>query len=318
MKKVIISTIFAAIAAVPAMALDISLDHKGPGLRVLTVKEAPEGFGRGLPMGPAALRYDGESLWAIDSIAGSFVEYDGAGKALRSLKIDGADRMVIADFAFEKNAEGKTSAIWAVGSEQTDVVRIDPEGKVVGSFSTGLGMPARIELLPGGKVAVFDQGIPAVVAFDAAGTKLWQQEAIGKGFKAEANGDILFLAAKGDNVFVCRRSDADGKVVELLELPVSQDSNPTMLLSRDNGEILVGFHSLSEETGEIAYNISRMSLSGKPMASVTTDFPAPFINRVIVEKGEALFLVNFIEENDQYILRLSDFAPEMIEEAAQG
>lgn len=300
------------------MAVDISLSNANDGLRVLTTKEAPEGFGRGLPMGPSAVRFIDNSLWAVDSIAGRFVEFDLAGKEQKAVTVKDGDKLVIADFAFQKDAAGKLAALWAVGSERADLVKIDLEGKVLASFVTDLCFPAQLELLPQNRLAVLDQGLSVVFIYDETGRKLWQHQCLGKGFVAEANGDLLFLSRKQEAVALSRRVDATGLIVELCELPVGVDANPSLLMSRENGELIFSFHSLSEASGEPAYNISRISVAGKPMASMTTAFPAAFINRVIVAEGEKLFLVSFIEENNKYILRLSDFAPTMIEEASQG
>lgn len=300
------------------MALDINLATSGADLRVLTTKEAPEGFGRGLPMGPSSVRFNDGSLWAVDSIAGRFVEFDSAGKEQKSIGVKDASKLVLADFVFEKSVDDKTVAIWAVGSEQADILKIDLEGNVLASFSTGLSIPGQLELLPQKQFVILDQGQSVFAAFDESGKKLWQQECLGKGFITEASGDILFISKKGETAVLARRINTTGQVVDLFEMPVGIDANPSLLIGQSKDEIVFSFHSLAEETGEYAYNISRISLDGKPMASMTTTFPAAFINRVIVSDGQKLLFVSFVEENSTYILRLSDFAPTMIEEASQG
>ncbi|HQB84190.1 MAG TPA: hypothetical protein PLR50_11885, partial [Candidatus Rifleibacterium sp.] len=214
MKKIIISTVLAAMAAFPVLALDLDLTVKGDGLQVLTEKEAPEGFGRGLPMGPGSLQFDGNSLWAVDSIAGRFVEFDAAGKELRKISINGGDQLVIADFATIKDKDGKTDGFWALGSERPELVKIDMTGKILASFSTELSIQARLELLPGNRLAVLDQGMSQIAVFDETGKQLFKQSAVGKGFAA-ANGDILFLNQEGETVVLCKRTDATGQVEKL-------------------------------------------------------------------------------------------------------
>lgn len=308
---------FIAVSALPALALDLNLTTTADGLRVLTTKEAPEDFGRGLPMGPSSVQFAGQSLWAVDSLNGRFVEYDLTGKELRAIKVDKADKLIIADFAFEKDAEGKNVAIWAVGSEEAQVLKIDLEGKILTSFSTGLSFPARLELLPGGCVAVLDQAAPKIATFDASGRKLREQPCLGKGFVAEANGDILFLNRKDDKVALCRWFyNISVPVTEVKVLDVGCDAEPSLLMFRNNDEVFFSFHSLDEKTGAYAYNITRTSLAGNFAGSRSFAFPAAFINRPLLDDGKSLFLVEFNDESGAYLLKINEF--EMIEEASQG
>ncbi len=309
---------FAALTTLPVLALDLDLAVKGDGLRVLTEKEAPEGFGRGLPMGPAALQFNGTSLWAIDSIAGCFVEFDAAGKEIRKININGGDQLVIADFAALADKDGKTDGFWALGSERPELVKIDMAGKILASFSTELSIQARLELLPGNRLAVLDQGMGQIAIFDETGKQLFKQSAVGKGFAVTPAGDILFLNQEGEAVALYKRTDTNGQVEKLSELPISVDSHPSLLLGLKSGEVLIGFHSFDEEKAEASYNISRMTTAGKITATMTTAFPAAFIGRTVIDDGKNLFLVSFIEETGKYLLRLSDFAPTLIEEAAEG
>lgn len=318
MKKIIISTFLAAMATFPVLALDLDLTVKGDGLRVLTEKEAPEGFGRGLPMGPGALHFDGTSLWAVDSIAGRFVEFDASGKELRRVAVNGGDQLVIADFAMLKDKDGKTDGIWALGSERPELVKIDLTGKILASFSTELSIQARLELLTANRLAVLDEGMNQIAVFDETGKQLFKQSAVGKGFATNDNGDILFLNQEAETVALFKRTDVTGQVEKLAELPVSVDSHPSLLLGLKNDEVLIGFHSFDEEKAEASYNISRMTTAGKITATMTTAFPAAFIGRTVIDDGKNLFLVSFIEESGRYLLRLSDFAPALIEEAAEG
>lgn len=318
MKKIIISTFLAAMATFPVLALDLDLTVKGDGLRVLTEKEAPEGFGRGLPMGPGALHFDGTSLWAVDSIAGRFVEFDASGKELRRVAVNGGDQLVIADFAMLKDKDGKTDGIWALGSERPELVKIDLTGKILASFSTELSIQARLELLTANRLAVLDEGMNQIAVFDETGKQLFKQSAVGKGFATNDNGDILFLNQEAETVALFKRTDATGQIEKLAELPVSADSQPSLLIGLKNDEVLIGFHSFDEEKAEASYNISRMTTAGKITATMTTAFPAAFIGRTVIDDGKNLFLVSFIEESGRYLLRLSDFAPALIEEAAEG
>ncbi len=316
MKK-LLTTMFIAASTLPALALDLNLTTNAEGLRVLTAKEAPEDFGRGLPMGPSSVQFAGQTLWAVDSLNGRFVEYDLTGKELRAVKVDNADKLIIADFAFEKDAEGKNIAIWAVGSEEAQVLKIDLEGKILASFSTGLSFPARIELLPGGRLAILDQEPPKIATFDATGKKLHEQPCLGKGFVAEADGNILFLGRKDDKVVLSRLGDNPAKpVTELKVLDVSCDSEPSLLMFRNNDEVFFSFHSLDEKTGAYAFNITRTSLAGNFAGSRTVEFPAAFINRPLLDDGKSLFMVQFSDMNGAYLLKINEF--EMFEEASEG
>lgn len=317
MKKAIVTTIMAVLSALPLFSMELNLSVSGPGLKVLTSKEAPEGFGRGLPMGPSSLRFINNSLWAVDSIAGRFVEFNEQGQEQKSISVENADQLVISDFAFENDAEGKPVAIWAVGTEQSDVLKTDMTGKILASFSTDLIFPAQLELLPGGELAISDQGLPNISIYNASGQQVWRHEIIGKNFVAETNGDLLFLTAKDENVAIMKRLHTTGELVEQCELPMGEDSNPALLFIR-NGEIFFSFHSSEEESEEYTFNINRFSLASKAMATLTTEFPAPFINRLLLENNGNLLLVSFVDEDGRYLLRLREFIDDMITEDSEG
>lgn len=322
MKKVIITAVFAAMATLPVLALDLNLSVKDAGLRILTAKEAPEGFGRGLPMGPSALHYAGTSLWAVDSIAGRLVEFNGEGKEVASLTVADGDKLVISDFAVIADETGKNKGFWLIGSEKPEVIKIDNAGNVLASFSTDLSIQSRVETLSGGRLAIFDQGMSAFAVYEETGKMLFKQSGIGSGIAVEKNGDILFLNLEEvgleDKLFLCRRADADGKISKICELPFAPESNPALLLGLENGQVLVGFHSLDEEKDEATYNICRVAADGNVTATMNTGFPAAFISRPVISDGNKLLLVSFVEENGQYLLRLSDLVEELIEAAAEG
>lgn len=309
-------------ATFPVLALDLNLSVKGEGLSVLTAKEAPEGFGRGLPMGPASLHYSGASLWAVDSIAGRLVEFNSEGKEVASLTVKDGDKLVISDFAMIADEAGKNKGFWLVGSEKPEVIKIDNTGNILASFATDLSIQTRVEMLPGGRLAIFDQGMSAFAVYDETGKMLFKQSGIGSGIAIEKNGDILFLSLEEvgleDKLFLCRRTDADGKISKVCELPFAPESNPALLLGLENGQVLVGFHSLDEESDEATYNICRVAADGNVSATMNTGFPAAFISRPVISDGDKLLLVSFVEENGQYLLRLSDLVEELIEEAAEG
>jgi len=54
------------------------------------------------------------------------------------------------------------------------------------------------------------------------------------------------------------------------------------------------------------------------MVTLTTAFPAPFINRLLLENNGNLLLVSFVDENGRYLLRLSEFVDDMISEDSEG
>jgi hypothetical protein len=70
-----------------AAAMNLELGKTGDSLAVITANDVPENFGRGLPMGPASLRFLKGNLWVSDSIPGNFVEFDQTGKMLRKIVV---------------------------------------------------------------------------------------------------------------------------------------------------------------------------------------------------------------------------------------
>lgn len=318
MKKTIISSLFIACSMLPVMAVDLKMSVKGPELRVLTEKEAPEGFGRGLPMGPASVRFCGDNIWVVDSIAGAFAEFDKDGKQLRNIAVKDAEKLVIADFALQKTADGSVEALWAVGSEEPLIFKADLAGKVLASFSTELSIPGQIELLPENQLAVLDNGVSAIAIFDAAGKKLDQFEIAGKGFLVKADGTMIYLSAKGEKIFVTSRNLAEKKSVELFELPVVADSHPSILTENEYGDIFYSFVSMDEESDAPAHNVACIDLKGLQKATVTTKFPAAFLARPLINAAGTLKIILFVEEDRKYLLRIDDFTPPLLELESQG
>ena len=63
-------------------ALELPLGTSTADLGLKTLADAGENFGKGLPLGPAALRFVGDSLWVSDSLNKRLVEFDQNGKLL--------------------------------------------------------------------------------------------------------------------------------------------------------------------------------------------------------------------------------------------
>ncbi|MFZ5953188.1 MAG: hypothetical protein ACOYXC_20965 [Candidatus Rifleibacteriota bacterium] len=303
----LMAVIMTFVLSVSAAAVDLNIHESG--LKILTVKDVDENFGRGLPMGPSSMRYAGDNLWVLDSVAGNIVEFDAEGKALRTIKVANADKLVFADFAFEKDQNGQISAIWAIGSEDTRLLKIDLTGKVLKEFGTQISMPCQLELINGRLLVAFDEGPKTISAWDLDGKLMWQQQAAGKRFLVSDNGELLFLGNDKEGLKVFNRNLETGESKALTAFPVSEDSFPSLLAVGKNNDLLFSFQINDEEGSEFLYQIGRASLGEAEMECLTFDFPAPFLNRVLVENHDKIMRIQFIENEGIRLLRVDEFDP---------
>ncbi|MEW6709061.1 MAG: hypothetical protein AB1403_04495 [Candidatus Riflebacteria bacterium] len=290
-----------------AAAVDLKIDESG--LKILTTKDVDENFGRGLPMGPSSMRFAGDNLWVLDSVAGNIVEFDGEGKVLRTIRVANADKLVFADFSIEKDQKGQINAFWAIGSEDTKILKIDLNGKVLKEFGTELSMPCQLEIVKDRFLVAFDEGPKTLKAWDLDGKLLWQQQAAGKRFLVSDSGELVFLSQSKDGLQVFSRNLATGESKALTVFPVSEDSFPCLLAFGKNNDLLFSFQINDEEGVEFLYQIGRVSLGEAEMECLTFDFPAPFLNRVLVENHDKIMRIQFIENEGVRLLRVDEFDP---------
>lgn len=308
MKKILIYSILMLTVILPnATAIDLELGKTDNSLAVITASDVPENFGRGLPMGPASLRFFKGNLWVSDSIPGNFVEFDQTGKTLRKIVVPKGTRYVFHDFAIQTGKDGNVEAIWSIGSEETNVLQVTPDGKVNTEFATGLSMPIQLELLSDNSIAIFDEGEMKIVAFDRSGKQLWHEETAGKKFLVNAEGEIIFLKKMGEEVSVCKRSAKTQKAEVLRPFPVSEDSFPQLESLNSDNSIVFSFHSTSEEDEGLKFMLARLKLDKSELDSLEIAFPEAFIKRFYLQNDNQAFLVKFVDKEGKKLLQIEEF-----------
>lgn len=307
-----------SLSALPALAFDLVLTGQEEGLKLLTAKDVPENFGRGLPMGPSSLRFLADRLWVADSVAGKFVEYDENGNRMQTITIENGEKYLFADFAFQTDGKGELAAIWAIGSEESHLLKIGLDGKIIEEYATKLLDPSQLEMVGGKYLVVFDKAYGRLVAYDLSGKELWQQQAAGNAFVVQENKDLLFIGLEKEKPVICRRDGETGKVKVLRELPVSVEAQPRLLMLKDGQDLLFSFQIMLEGAEDVLVQVARISLEAAEMETVTIDFPAPFLNRILIDRGNHTFLVNFVEVDNGFLLRLSDFSQKISLENSEG
>jgi hypothetical protein len=306
-------------AILPLMAVDIGLSSSGSGLRVITHEDVGDYFGRGLPMGPASLRFFNDRIWVVDSIEGKFAEFSSDGKALKTINVDDGKKFVFADFAFQANSAGVLEAFWAIGSEETQIVKIGLDGKKLAVFASNLSMPAQIELIDKKMLVIYDEALQGLVAFDLQGRELWRKPTVGKGFVVTADNHLIFCAKHGDELVLQQKNPFTGAEKKLRNFPVSQDSQLRLLAIQKNGDLIFSFHIQNEIDATYSFILATISLrTTDEMKTLAADFPAPFLNRIVLTHQDQLLKIDFIEKSGKKLLRLSDFMPEFSYELSEG
>jgi hypothetical protein len=319
MKKILIySILMLTVILQNAAAMNLELGKTGDSLAVITANDVPENFGRGLPMGPASLRFLKGNLWVSDSIPGNFVEFDQTGKMLRKIVVPKGTRYVFHDFALQTGKDGNVEAIWTIGSEETNVLQITPDGKVKTEFATGLSMPIQLELLSDGSIAIFDEGEMKIIAFDKTGKQLWQQETAGKKFLVNNDGEIIFLKKAGEEISVCKRSAKAQKTEVIRTFPVSADSFPQLESLEEDQSIIFSFHSTSEEDEGLKFMLARLKLDKSEMDNLEIVFPAAFLKRFYLQNDKQAYLVKYVDKDGKISLQIEEFDFETSLDKSEG
>lgn len=316
-----ISLILAAvllISQMPAMCLDLNFSANEGGLKLITENDVGEQFGRGLPMGPASVRFLGSDLWVADSLAGKFMSYDRSGKLVQSLAVENGEKYIFADFAFQLGNDSSLEFIWAIGSEETHLLKIAPNGKIVAEFATNLIRPEQIEVVGGRYLVVYDHGYANIVAYDLTGKELWHEPAAAARFAVTATNELVFIRHENEAVKVCKMNLETGKTTVLCGFPISLEAEPRLLLLKDEQNLLFSFHMMSEESNEAMYQIGQLSLTDARLNTVDSAFPAAFLNRFLVEKGNLTFIVSFVESEKERLLRVVEFVADFSERQSEG
>ncbi|MEW6708747.1 MAG: hypothetical protein AB1403_02905 [Candidatus Riflebacteria bacterium] len=288
-------------------AIEIEIQPSGSDLKVISEKDVSGFFGRGLPMGPASMRFFRDSLWIANSVEGNFLEFNADGKLIRKIEVAEGKKFVISDFAFQPGADEKLEAIWAIGSEQTDILKINLNGELVKQFGTELMMPCQIELIANSQLVVFDEGNDTIVSFDLEGKKLWEQKASGKKFLVTSDNEILFIDNASESLCISSKNPATMVVKKDRDIPVNEDGLPSLLAFSPDSEILFSFQAIDVESDSFYWHIGRLSTEDQKIESLAMNHPAPFLNRVLIQNSGRIMIVDFVEGDEKSFFRITDF-----------
>lgn len=290
-----------------SIAMELNLSNPQSLLKVITEKDVSEGFGRGLPMGPASARFFKDNIWFVDSITGNFIELASSGKLLSKFSVAKGSKYIFHDFDFMLSDKNEISAIWAIGSEETNILKIGLDGKVIHEFATKLSIPSQLEIINNKTILIFDEGEMKIFAFDLKGKKLWQQECNGKNFLVNAEKKIIFLKKEKEEIKVCTRSIENDKIEIIRSFPIAEESHPQLLGMTAKGEIYFAFHSTSEKNDKYNFMIGRLTSEKPEIEVVEAEFPASFLKRFFIQKDGSIFLLNYVENIKGKFLKLTEF-----------
>lgn len=307
-----------AVNTLPAIALEIKFSANDEGLKLITEKDVAEQFGRGLPMGPSSARFSGEDLWVVDSVGGKFISYDSNGNSRKSFSINKGKDYIFADFAFQTNTNNVIEYIWAIGSEETNLLKIAPDGKVVAEFVTTLIRPQQIEVVANRHIVIYDHGQANLVAYDMTGKELWQQQVAAAGFVVTADNEIICVKQNDDTIKVCQSNPDSGQDKILCEFPISLEAEPRLLLLNDSQHLLLSFHMFIEGAEEATYQIARLSLADAQLQTTDSPFPAAFLNRILLTHNGKIFIVNFVGNDKEPLLRIDEFKADFSARQSEG
>ncbi|MFZ5950397.1 MAG: YncE family protein [Candidatus Rifleibacteriota bacterium] len=299
-------------------AIEIEIQPGGSDLKVISEKDVSGFFGRGLPMGPASMRFFHDSLWISNSVEGNFLEFKADGKLVKKIEIPEGKKFVFSDFAFQSTADNRLEAIWTVGSEQTDILKISLNGEVVKRFDTILMMPCQIELVANSQLVVFDEGNDTIVSFDFEGKKLWEQKAAGKKFLVTPDNEILFIDKAGESLCISIMNPTTLAVKKEKDIPVNEDGLPSLLAFSPDSDILFSFQTIDVESDSFFWHIGRLSRGDQKMESLTMNHPAPFLNRILIPDSGQILIVDFVEGNEKSFFRITDFDAKFSDGNSEG
>lgn len=301
-------------------AMDLPLGTSTAELGLKTAEDAEEYFGKGLPLGPASLRFYGSSLWVSDSLNKRFVEFDSEGRLIKSISIATENHIYPEDFVMLPDG-----GFWVCDIDNTAVLRLDAAGKVVRQFNTigdkKLAWPFRIELLPSGNLLVLDVTLAELIEFSDDGTFVRADPVYGRSFLVEKD-SVVYIVEKEQRFHLLVRKLTDGKETSN-PIPLGDVLDAELLAKTAAGEYVVGFKAIRSAAGSgetLPYFLMRfMPGSDKPFVSMQIGFPEPFLTRPLISNGAGKdFLIRLAPAGPGKVLRLDPVLLNFSLEASDG
>ncbi len=284
MKRYAILLLCLFMNAATLSALDLPLGTSTADLGLKTLADVGENFGKGLPLGPAALRFVGDSLWVSDSLNKRLVEFDQNGKLLQYLSIASESHVYPEDFVRMTNG-----CFWLCDIDNTALLKIDAQGLIISRLTAigdkQLAWPVRIELLPSGNLLVLDQTLAELIEFSEDGTLVRADKAYGRSLMVEKD-SVSYVVEKENKFYLAVRKLSDN-TVDTFQIPVSDVLDLELLAKTGSGECVVGFKSVSNDgSTQMPYYLMRFTPgSDKLFETMQTGFPEAFLTRPLISKA---------------------------------
>ncbi|PKL46475.1 MAG: hypothetical protein CVV42_16360 [Candidatus Riflebacteria bacterium HGW-Riflebacteria-2] len=269
--------------AVALFAIDLPLGTSTAELGLKTLADVGENFGKGLPLGPAALRFVGDNLWVSDSLNKRLVEYDQDGKLLQYLAVASESHLYLEDFVRMSNG-----CFWLCDIDNAALLKIDVHGLIIRRFTTigekQLAWPIRIELLPSGNLLVLDLTLGELIEFTEDGSLVRADAVSGRSFLVEKD-SVSYVVEKDNELYLAVRKLADN-TVKLSQIPVGDVLDLELLAKTSSGECVVGYKAISNDVrAQMPYQLMRFTPdSDKPFATMQVGFPEAFLTRPLISK----------------------------------
>ncbi len=283
MKRYTILLLCLFMNAAALSALDLPLGTSTADLGLKTLADAGENFGKGLPLGPAALRFVGDSLWVSDSLNKRMVEFNKDGKLVKTVAIATESHVYPEDFVILSDG-----GFWVCDIDNTSLLKLDAEGKIVKRLAAigdkQLAWPVRIEHLPSGNLLLLDQTLAELIEFNEDGSLVRADKVSGRSFMVEKD-SVSYVVEKDNALYLAVRKLYDNTVA-LFQIPVNDVLDLELLAKTGSGEYVVGFKSVSNDgSTQMPYYLLRFTPGSDTLfETMQTGFPEAFLTRPLISK----------------------------------
>ncbi|MBU1105208.1 MAG: hypothetical protein KKB51_00970 [Candidatus Riflebacteria bacterium] len=317
MNRTSILLFFMLINAASVFAIDLPIGTSSAELAIKTEADVGEYYGKGLPLGPAALRFVGENLWVSDSLNKRLVEFDAQGKQLKSVAIATESHVYPEDFVILPDGD-----FWVCDVDNAALLKIDAAGKILEKLTEiggkKLAWPARIELLPSGNLLVLDYTLGELIEFSADAKLVMANAVHGRSFLVDTD-SVCYLTEKNAVIKLVTRTLANGKESSVT-LPLTDVLDTEILAHPAANEFVIGFKPIPKEDDQASglYMLMRIA-DGKTVATMQAGFPQPFFTRLLISDDQKKhFMVRLAQTSANWVLRLEPIALDFSFEKSGG
>lgn len=301
-------------------ATDLPLGTSTAELGLRTSADIEEYFGKGLPLGPASLRFYKKNLWVSDSLNKRLVEFNDEGHLLKSVSIATENHVYPEDFVILPDG-----GFWVCDIDNTSLLKLNAAGEIVRQLNSigdkKLAWPFRIELLPSGNLLVLDVTLAELIEFSDDGELVRADPVYGRSFLVEED-SVACIIEKDQQFQLLVRKLAEGKETRN-PIPLGDVLDVELLAKTAGGEYVIGFKAINNDASAdeaLPYFLLRfMPGSDKPFVSMQVGFPEPFLTRPLVSNDAGKdFLIRLAPVGAGKVLRLEPVSLDFSLEKSDG